>query len=69
MEQLASLNFVDLVEKCQVHVGTRVGKGVVALAVSLEVDGDVEVRLAPNDARAIAVALEAAAKRAEEISP
>jgi hypothetical protein len=69
MKQLASLNFLDLVEKCRVYVGTRVGKGVVAVAVSREVDGDVEVCVTPNDARAIAWALEAAAKRAEETSP
>lgn len=59
MKQVASVKFRDLEEKCEGYAGTRVSDGVVAFVVSLEANGDVEIFVTPDEARAIAAALEA----------
>jgi hypothetical protein len=62
---VASLEFRDLEANCRGYACTSAGSGIVALVLSLEVNGDVEVFVSPSDARAIAAALEAAALLAE----
>jgi len=65
VDELAPVNFTDLVAGCRGYAAARAVGGSVGLAVSLEANGDVEVFLRPDEARAIAVALEAAARLAE----
>ena len=64
-EQVASLKFQDLDEKCEGYAATKFEDGQVVLVLSLQVDGDIQICVKPSDARAIAEALEVAADRAE----
>jgi hypothetical protein len=65
MEPVAQVDFADLEESCAGFVLVQIGPGKVGIAVSLENDGDVDICITPDNARAIAVALEVAANYAE----
>jgi hypothetical protein len=65
VDPIASVTFRDLEAGCEGYAGTRAGDGIVGLALSLESDGDIEVVVTSAQARDIAAALEAAAKRAD----
>ena len=65
MDQIASLDFRDAEAGCSGFASVRVARQVVALALSLETDGDLEASFTPQVARALAAALERAAKQAE----
>ena len=65
MEQVASLEFRDVEAGSRAFASVRAAGKVVALALSLETDGDLEVCVTPKVARELAAALESAAQRAE----
>ena len=65
MDQVVSLDFSDIEAGCSGFASVRVAKQVVALALSLEANGDVEACFTPHVARELAAALERAAKQAE----
>lgn len=65
MDQVASLEFRDVEARSRAFAAVRAAREVVALALSLETDGDLEVCVTPKIARELAAALENAAQRAE----
>ena len=65
MEQVASLVFRDVEAGSPAFASLRAANEVVALALSLETNGDLEVCVTPKVARELAAALEIAAQRAE----
>jgi hypothetical protein len=60
MEDVASLTFLDAQSDDEACVIVRAAPGVVAIAVSLRADGDLEVCLPVTSARALVSALERA---------
>lgn len=65
MDQIAQMSFVDLEEQHEGIAVVRAEPRVVALALSLQSNGDIEVFIAPEVAREIAHSLVVAAERAE----
>jgi hypothetical protein len=60
MDPVATIEFRDSSTQDGGVIIVQRGKGVVALAVSLQTDGDVEVLLAADDCRRVVEALEQA---------
>jgi len=64
MEQVGYVAFEDRETSSNGFAAVRVGRGVIALAVSLEVDGDIEVFLTLDAATALKEVLDRAIARA-----
>lgn len=65
LEEIATLSFRDLESGDEGVIVIRVAKDSVALAVSLQTDGDIEVLLSASDALAAAEKLRQAGMKAE----
>ena len=64
LKQVAKVDFNDLDAKSPGFVLTQAEPGMVEIAISLDTNGDIEVFVTPESARAIARAIEAAANHA-----